>query len=114
MPMKSKCCNPKAVMDLLSFWQTERGTVVKCVRTDKRSEFLKQQIKEFCAQQGTKMESSAPYKPKQNGVAERMTRTLKEWTRTLLVHAAANPSQWGEALETATLLYNVGPTSGRS
>ena len=38
---------------------------------------------------------------------------MKERTRTLLVHAAADPSLWKEALETATLLYNVGPTSGR-
>jgi hypothetical protein len=40
-------------------------------------------------------------------------RTLKERTRTLLVHAAAEPSSWKEALEIATLLYNVGPTTGR-
>ena len=114
LPVKSKDCIPKAVIDLLRFWQTQRGTVVKCVRTDRGSEFLNQQFKEFCAQQGTKMESSAPYTPQQNGVAERMNRTLKERTRTLLVHAAADPSLWKEALETATLLYNVGPTSGRS
>jgi transposase InsO family protein len=77
LPVKSKDCIPKAVIDLLRFWQTQRGTVVKCVRTDRGSEFLNQQFKEFCAQQGTKMESSAPYTPQQNGVAERMNRTLK-------------------------------------
>jgi hypothetical protein len=59
------------------------------------------------------METSAPSTPQQNGLAERMNRTLKERTRTLLVHAAADPSLWKEALETATLLYNVGPTTGR-
>jgi hypothetical protein len=59
------------------------------------------------------METSAPSTPQQNGLAERMNRTLKERTRTLLVHAAADPSLWKEALESATLLYNVGPTTGR-
>jgi hypothetical protein len=83
------------------------------VRSDRGTEFLNQQFKEYCAQQGAKMETSAPSTPQQNGLAERMNRTLKERTRTLLVHAAADPSLWKEALETATLLYNVGPTKGR-
>ena len=39
LPVKSKDCIPKAVIDLLRFWQTQRGTVVKCVRTVRGSEF---------------------------------------------------------------------------
>jgi hypothetical protein len=31
-----------------------------------------------------------------------------------LVHASADPFLWNQALETATMVYNVGPTSGRS
>lgn len=113
LTVKSKDVIPRALIDLLKYWQTDRGTTVKCVRSDRGSEFMNQQFKEFCVQQGTKMETSAPYTPQQNGLAERMNRTLKERTRTLLVHAAADPSLWKEALDTATLLYNVGPTTGR-
>ena len=113
LAVKSKDVISGAVRDLLVCWQTQRETIVKCVRTDRGSEFINQGFKDFCAQQGTKLETSAPFTPQQNGVAERMNRTLKERTRTLLVHAAANQSLWKEALETATWLYNVGPVSGR-
>jgi hypothetical protein len=113
IPVKSKDTISAAVRDLLVYWQTQRKTTVKCVRCDRGTEFINARFKEFCASQGTKLETSAPYTPQQNGVAERANRTLKERTRTILAFAAASPTLWKEALETACTLLNMGPSTGR-
>ena len=114
IPVKSKDTISAAVRDLLVYWQTQRKTTVKCIRCDRGTEFINAKFKEFCASQGTKLETSAPYTPQQNGVAERANRTLKERTRTILAFAAASPTLWKEALETACTLLNMGPCSGRN
>ena len=61
LAVKSKDVISGAVRDLLVCWQTQRETIVKCVRTDRGSEFINQGFKDFCAQQGTKLETSAPF-----------------------------------------------------
>jgi hypothetical protein len=83
IPVKTKDVIGAAVRDLLIYWQTQRGTTVKCIRCDRGTEFINARFKEFCVSQGTKLETSAPYTPQQNGVAERANRTLKERARTI-------------------------------
>ena len=63
--------------------------------------------------QGIKVETSAPHTPQQNGIAERMNRTLKEKTRTLLAQAEASPTLWKEDVLTAVHLYNCGAVVNR-
>ena len=60
------------------------------------------------------METSAPGTPQQNGVAERMNRTLKEHVKSLLAHVTARQSLWREALQAAMIHHNLGPVTGRS
>jgi transposase InsO family protein len=113
IPVKTKDVIGAAVRDLLVYWQTQRGTTVKCIRCDRGTEFINARFKEFCVSQGTKLETSAPYTPQQNGVAERANRTLKERARTILAFAAASPTLWKEALETACTVLNMGPSTDR-
>jgi hypothetical protein len=52
-----------------------------------------------------------PYSPQQNGVSERLNRTLIEKVRCLL-HGSQLPNEfWGLALDTAVYLYNRLPHS---
>ncbi len=60
------------------------------------------------------METSAPGTSQQNGVAERMNKTLKEHVKALLAHVTAKQSLWKEALQTALIHYNLGSVTGRS
>jgi len=113
LAVKSKDTISGAVRDLLVFWQRQLGRTVKCIRTDRGTEFLNSTLKGYCAQEGIKFETSAAYTPQQNGLAERMNRTIKEKARTLLLHAAAKQTLWKEAVETACILYNMGPVAGR-
>ena len=113
LAVKTKDAISSAVRDLLIFWQRQLNRSVKCIRTDRGTEFLNSTLKGFCTQEGIKFETSAAYTPQQNGVAERMNRTIKEKARTLMLHAAAKQSLWKEAVETACILYNMGPVTGR-
>ena len=96
------------------YWQRQLQQPIGGIRTDRGTEFLNQVLRDYCAHEGIKFETAAAYTPQQNGTAERMNRTLKEKTRTLLAHAAADPQLWKEALDTACILYNYGPVTGRT
>ena len=55
-------------------------------------------------------ETTNPYSPEQNGVAERMNRTLIEKARAMIIHAGRPYSFWGESMNTAVYLTNRLPT----
>ncbi len=113
LTVKNKDQVSERLVELLKLWENQLGSRIKCVRSDRGTEFLNSRFKGFCAEQGISIETSAPYTPQQNGVAERMNRTLKEKTNCLLHQARASQVLWKEALSTATHLYNLGPTSGK-
>ncbi|GBN28982.1 hypothetical protein AVEN_795-1 [Araneus ventricosus] len=51
------------------------------------------------------------YTPQQNGVAERMNRTLVEEARTMLYEADLEKYLWGQAIFSATYIRNRCPTT---
>ena len=54
---------------------------------------------------------TAPHSLQQNGVAERMNRTLIESARSMIAHAALPNLYWAEATSTATHIRNRMPTA---
>ena len=44
----------------------------KALRFDRGKEFINQDLRNWCAEQGIKLQTTAPYSPSQNGVTERM------------------------------------------
>ena len=54
---------------------------------------------------------TVPYTPQQNGVSERINRTLMEKTRALLFESGLPKEMWGEALYVATYVTNRSPTN---
>jgi len=51
-------------------------------------------------------ETTAPYTPQQNGVAERKNRTLKEMTNAMLISSWFSDNMWEEAGLTACFILN--------
>ena len=51
------------------------------------------------------------HSPEQNGVAERVNRTLMESVRSMLSHAGLPDSYWAEAVATAAYVRNRLPTA---
>ena len=83
---------------------------VKCLRSDNGGEYVSHEFKNFCLEQGIRMEKTVPKTPQQNGVAERMNGTLNERARSMRLHAGLPKSFWADAINTAAHLINRGPS----
>ena len=84
---------------------------VKSLRSDNEGEYESREFTEYCKSKGIKKDDTIPYTPQQNGVSERMNRTIMETTRSMLHHAELPLSFWAEAVSTAVYLRNRSPTS---
>ncbi|GKB41389.1 putative ribonuclease H-like domain-containing protein [Tanacetum coccineum] len=79
---------------------------VKIIRSDNGIEFKNRDMLEFCGNKGIKQEYSNAITPQQNGVAERMNRTLIEAARTMLADSLLPTTFWAEAVSTACYIFN--------
>ena len=85
---------------------------VKLVRLycDNGREYLSNDMKEYCVEKGVTYHLTVPRTPQQNGVSERMNRTITEKARSMIADARLSKIFWGEAVLTATFLINRTPT----
>jgi hypothetical protein len=67
-------------------------------------------FKRFCFENGIRLERTVPGTPQQNGVAERMNRTLTERARSMRIQSGLPKQFWAEAINTAAYLINRGPS----
>lgn len=74
---------------------------VKSLRTDNGGEFTSNDFEKYLSKEGIRHELTIPHTPEQNGVAERMNRTLVEATRTILVDGGFPLKFWAEAISTS-------------
>lgn len=87
------------------------GKRIKILRSDNGGEYDSHKFVDFCKSRGIYIQRSIPRTPEQNGVAERLNRTLCESARTMLKSANLPNSLWGEAIATATHIHNRSQTS---
>ena len=80
-------------------------------QSDNGGEFLASDLQSHFEQHGIYFRSSVPAHPAQNGLAERMNRTLKEHLTKVLLHADLKNSWWPLALGFITFIRNVLPSS---
>ncbi|GJY22893.1 putative ribonuclease H-like domain-containing protein [Tanacetum coccineum] len=76
------------------------------IRVDNGTEFKNRDMLEFYGNKGIKQEYSNARTPQQNGVAERMNRTLIEAARTMLADSLLPTTFWAEAVSTACYIFN--------
>ena len=60
--------------------ENEIGKTLKVFRSDRGGEFTSLEFNSFCEQNGVKRHLTAPYSPQQNGIVERINRTLIDMT----------------------------------
>ena len=87
---------------------------VKNIRSDGGGEYSSNEFIKYCADKGIVHQFSNPHTPEQNGVAERLNRTLVESVRSMIFHANLTPEFWAEAASTAVYLHNRSPTTSLS
>lgn len=90
--------------------QTE--LTIKKIRSDNGGEFDNDKFKVYFEKCGIIYQRSAPYSPQQNGLAERMNRTLLDRVRCMLIDSDVKRSFWAEALNYSAKIINSVPCSG--
>ena len=87
------------------------GHSISTLRTDNGGEYRSKEFQAYLISKGISHELTIPHTPEQNGVAERMNRTLQESARAMLAHAGMPNGYWAEAVSTAAYLRNRVTTS---
>ena len=90
--------------------ENSTGRKLKALRTDNGGEYTSVEFEGYLKSEGVRHELTVPKTPQQNGVAERMNRTLVETVTSMLGDANLPQWFWAEALSTAVYLRNRSPT----
>jgi Integrase core domain/GAG-pre-integrase domain len=90
--------------------QTQYGAVVNVLRSDNGTEYTNREFGEYLSSQGIQYQTTCPYTPEQNEVAERKNRHLLEVTRSMMMSMNVPKYLWGQAVLTATYLINRMPS----
>ena len=91
--------------------EKQTGRQVKRLRTDNGLEFCSDAFNSFCKKEGILRHLTVPGTPQQNGVAERMNRTIMEKVRCMLSNSKLSKSFWAEAAATSCFLINRSPST---
>jgi transposase InsO family protein len=83
---------------------------VKTLRSDNGGEYTGNKLINYLKLEGIQLQTSVPYSPSQNGVAERKNRSIVEMAKCMLLDAGLPQQYWGEAVMTAVYLQNRLPT----
>ena len=78
---------------------------IKVIRSDRGGEY-EAHFGDFCSQHGIIHQTTAPYSPQQNGVAERKNKTLKKMINALLLSSGLPQNLWGEAILSVNYILN--------
>jgi transposase InsO family protein len=85
VPIETKADAMKAVKEAVAKLERQLGERVRVIRTDAGTEFGGGEGVEWFKTAGIQHYTTPGYTPELNGAAERMVRTLKEMTSTLLL-----------------------------
>ncbi|KAJ8481821.1 hypothetical protein ONZ51_g5747 [Trametes cubensis] len=86
------------------------GRKIKKIRCDNGGEFLSKEFKAYLRESGIELETTAPESSAQNGVAERLHRTLLDRARAMRIAAGLPKFLWPLAVAHAVYLKNRLPT----
>ncbi|KAH9652502.1 hypothetical protein KPL70_027122 [Citrus sinensis] len=110
-PIKKKSDVFPVFKEYKAWVELESGKKIMCLRTDNGGEYTDGEFLAFCKQEGIQKQFTMAYTPQQNGVAERMNRTLTERIRAMLKTAGLPNSFWAEAAKTACYIVNQSPST---
>eukprot|EP00253_Pinus_taeda_P003613 PITA_03613 len=86
--------------------ENESGHKIKCLRSDRGGEFTSNEFLDFCEEHGIRRELSTARTPQQNGVVERMNRTVQQMARAMLDESGTPATFWGEAAHVVVVILN--------
>lgn len=108
--LKSKDEVTQTFKEFKSFVENQTDNRIKMIRTDNGREYVNHELEKVFKDSGIHHQLTVPNTPEQNGVAERLNRTLVEKARTMLIDSGLSVKLWAEAVNTANYLRNRSPT----
>jgi len=107
--MKIKGETAKHIKDFVTLMKTGRPNYpLERLRTDFGCEYLV--LKDWFTANGIIWKPTSPYSPEENGVSERLNRTICEPAQAMLKDSGLHSHLWPEAIKTAVYIKNRSPT----
>lgn len=110
-PLTSKSEAAKVIQEFITLIEKSHNKELVCFRSDNGGEFTSNALKEWFKSKGITHETTTPYTPQQNGVAERVNRTIVEGVLSMLRDSGLPNQLWAEAMLTFTHCKNLSPHS---
>jgi hypothetical protein len=103
------------VFDTFKKWkawvENETGKRLKCLRSDSGGEYCSKEFDDYCSYHGIPREKTVPGTPQENGVSERMNRTIMELARSMRLHVGFPLQFLEDVVDSVVYLINRGPSS---
>ena len=80
------------------FLETQTSNKLKRFQSDNGGEYVNKPFKDFCAKHGIIMETTAPYSPSQNRIAEHLNQTLLENAHAMIFTKNLPKNLWPKAV----------------
>ena len=91
--------------------EIEIGKKLKRLRSDNGGEYCRKDFDRYCSKHGIHREKTVPRTPEENGVSERMNRTIMESASCMRLHARFPLQFWADAIDTAVYIISIGHSS---
>ncbi len=98
--------NPALFLNFVASVKTQTGNNVVVLRFDNGGEYTGKDFRNKLMQLGIRHETSAPYTPAQNGVAERSNRTIFNAARSIIYSSRVPIQLWAEAIAYSVYTLN--------
>ena len=89
--------------------ENQIGRKIKCLKSDNGIEYKDGEFLKFCEEHGIKKHFTIRRTPQQNGMAERLNRTIGEIARCLRLNVGLPKVFWVEAVNMACYILNRSP-----
>ncbi|XP_062541020.1 uncharacterized protein LOC134209055 [Armigeres subalbatus] len=83
---------------------------IRRLRCDNGGEYVSKEFQQYCRDRGMLVDYTVPYTPQQNGVSERLNRTILDKARAMVEDSGLPKKLWREAVQAAVYIVNRSPT----
>lgn len=110
-PLKSKTEVFSKFIEYKKLVENQLESKIKTLRSDNGTEYVNNQFEAFFKEHGITHQKSTPHSPQQNGLSERMNRTILDKTRCMLLDSKLPKHFWAAAVQAAVNVTNSLPNS---